>query len=454
MSWEYSLNELGRALGLDAPHMPGVVSGVCTDSRKLAPGQVFFALSGPNFDGNDFVENALASGAAAAVCTRAGDRGPRLLVKDPLAALQQFARFHRVKFSIPVFAVTGSCGKTTTKNLCAALLRTRFEVTVTPGNLNNEIGCPLSVLELEEGSGFAVIELGANHVGEIEALCTIAQPTESAVTMVAPAHLEGFGNLERVALAKGEIARSLPADGVFYVNVDDPHCVRIAEKLSVEKVRVGTSGDVVLRSCGFDESGEMVLDIDPVGRLRLPLPVRAHATNVLFAVAVAVRHGVTEFEGPLRAACRAAARFRVLEVGGLTVLDDSYNANPASMVAALQALAERPGNGVRMAALGDMFELGEAAPALHREVGEAAGALGIEALFVCGNHAHDIIAGARDAGVPFTEHFQDASTLAEAVCARAHPGDALLVKGSRGMQMERVIEALRSLNAGSIIKGD
>jgi len=313
----------------------------------------------------------------------------------------------------------------------------------TPGNLNNQIGCPLSLLRIDDETEMAIIEMGANHPGEIGHLCDLARPTDSAITMIAAAHLEGFGSVDRAARSKGEIIAGLSAGGTFYVNTDDAWCVRLAQTHPGPKVRFGRSGDVALKACRADDSGDMRLEIEPVGVLRLPLVCRAHATNVLLAVAVGIEHGIEEFEGPLREAIAASPRFKLLRVGPIEVIDDSYNANPASVAAALESLAERPGHGARIAALGEMLELGKAAAALHRDVGTLAGEAGVTHLFVRGPHAGDMVAAAQAARVPHAEALDDPEAIAEAIHAVARPGDTVLVKGSRGMTMERVIEALQ-----------
>ncbi len=460
MSWFHTIAELAQAIVTgSAPNgSAGVPAGsgtaaqtfssVSTDTRTLRPGDVFFALSGENFDGNTFVPQAFEKGAVAAVCERPMPGGLCITVESPLRALQDFAAWHRSQCSAKVIAITGSSGKTTAKDLTAALLASKYPVVKTQGNLNNDIGCPLSLLHLDDTTQYAVIEMGANHAGEIAGLCRVARPDEAAVTIVAPAHLEGFGSIEGVARAKAEIVEGLVPGGMFYVNVDNPWCLAMAERHPGPKMYFGGHGDVVLRNCSFDAAGEMVLDIDPVGVLRLPLSVRAHATNVLLAVAVALRHGVDEIEAPLRAACAGLSRFKTLAVGPLTVLDDSYNANPASMAAALQALADRRVSGARIAALGEMRELGAAAGDLHREVGEAAGRFGVNHLYAFGPHAADMAAGALAAGVPHAEALDDHDAIASAVRRVAVPGDALLVKGSRGARMETVIEALKRMYGG------
>ena len=451
----YTLAQLAQVVGA-TPVAAGstTFSGVSTDSRTIQPGDVFFALSGERFDGNRFLAAAFARGACGAVARQPNSSGPCIVVKDVLRALQQFAAHHRSQSDIPVLALTGSCGKTTSKDMIAAVLATRYNVLKTEGNFNNEIGCPLTLLKIDESTGFAVIEMGANHAGEIARLCELAQPTEAAVTLVAPAHLEGFGSVENVAKAKGEIVRGLRWGGIFYVNADDEWCVKMAgdfdgEKIFFGKQRAEKRGDVSLESCEIVSPGRARLRIEPVGEMNLPLACPAHATNVLLAVAVGLRHGVTEFEGPLREAARGGSRFKILDIGPLTVLDDSYNANPASVAAALDALEAwpAPNSRARMAALGEMLELGEAARQLHREIGERAARAGVTHLFARGPHACDTIDAAKSAGVAHAEVIDDPHEIAATVRRFAGPGDLLLVKGSRGMEMERVISALRELYA-------
>ncbi len=449
MTWEYSLSELARVIGAEAPTSDPVFHAVSKDTRSLQPGDVYFALKGEQFDGEEFVADAFAAGAGGAVCTTKHDGGRSLVVPDALAALQQFAAHHRDRYEIPIIAITGSCGKTTAKDFTAAVLGTRHTVTKTEGNLNNEIGCPLSILNIGRETDIAVLEMGANHIGEIQSLCKWARPTESAITIVAPAHLEGFGSIERVAQAKAEIAKSLDASGVFYVNSDDARCVSIAQQLDCETVTFGTGGEITLRDYQRHEDGDVDLNIDPIGIVRLPLACRAHATNVLLAVAIGVRHGVEEFEAPLREALQGAARFTLRDVGPLRIIDDSYNANPASMKAALQALQEQPGNGTRWAALGDMLELGEYAAQYHAEIGAYAAEENVAGIFAIGDHAEDIVNGARGAGVNPADVYSDTSKIAEAIADTVPDGSIVLIKGSRGLRMENVITKLEHIYAST-----
>jgi UDP-N-acetylmuramoyl-tripeptide--D-alanyl-D-alanine ligase len=445
VGWNYSISELAKVLGAVAPASDATFSAVSTDSRTVRPGNCFFALSGPNFKGSDFVQEAFAKGAVAAVTDAPCPSGACITVKDPLEALQGFARHHRDRYTLPLIAVTGSCGKTSTKDMIAEVLATRYNVVKTQGNLNNEIGCPLSLLHIDESTQAAIIEMGANHLGEIRHLCSIARPTESAITMIGSAHLEGFGTLENVVRAKGEIVECLDPAGTFYVNADDANCRHVAQRFDGRTIYFGSTGDVVLRSCTYSEKGELELQIDPVGTLHLPLACRAHVTNVLLAVAVGVEHGVTEFEAPLRQAIASGVRFRVLRIGPIEVIDDTYNANPSSVRASLEAAAERPSKGARFAALGEMLELGASAAELHRDIGRYAGEVGISCLYARGPNASATVAGALEAGVTHAEVLEDHHAIANAIFERAQSGDVVLVKGSRGMKMERVVEALDRL---------
>lgn len=409
----------------------------------LQRGALFFALSGGNYDGDAFVEEAFAKGAAGVVTHRVHESEPCLVVENPLAALQQLAGEHRQRSNATVIAITGSCGKTTSKDMVAALLGSKHRVVKTQGNLNNDIGCPLSLLGIGSDTEYAIIEMGANHTGEIAALCRIARPDESVVTLVAPAHLEGFGTIEDVARAKSEIVTGLSGTGCFYVNMDDPRCRAMAELHPGEKVYFGREGDVRLESILLTEEEEMALHIAPIGRIVLPLKVKAHASNILFAVAVGLRHGITEFEGPLREACANAARFKTVKAGGITILDDTYNANPASMTAAVEALKDQPGPGKRFAILGAMFELGDAAVQLHYELGELVARSGLAGLIARGPNAEDMVEGAQAAGLEQAYVFNSADAAAAMARRMISAGDIVLVKGSRGMHMEEVINKLR-----------
>lgn len=447
MMLDYTLEELAGMLGVEQPASENAgirFHAVSTDSRTIRPGEIFFALSGERFDGNRFVADAFAKGAVAAVCRNPAPGGVCLLTDDPCKALQRLAAYHRSRSRAVVIAVTGSCGKTTTKNMLREILEGLGPVAATQGNLNNEIGCPLSLLQIGPDSRYAVIEMGANHPGEIRRLCELAAPDEAIVTMVAPAHLEGFGSIEAVARAKEEIREGLRPGGVFYANADDPSCAAMAERHTGPVVRFGSAprADVRLTAAERLPDGRLRAVIEPVGELLLHLPVRAQLTSVLACAAVGLRHAVPRLKERLEAACIRADRARLHWIGPLIVLDDTYNANPASMRAALEALTELRGAGGAAAALGSMFELGPAAPALHREIGALAVRLGVERMYTLGPNAGDYVAGAREAGMTRVMACADHEAIARAVIDDAKCGDVLLVKGSRGTRMELLIARL------------
>lgn len=446
MGITYTLSEIAHMTGSTLSQDTGnvVPVGISTDTRSLRPGDLFFALAGEKFDGDHFVDLAFAQGASAAVTHKPHDAGVCLVHPQPLQALQTLAAKHRQRCSAKIIAITGSCGKTTAKDMTAAVLGTKYTVTKTLGNFNNDIGCPLSLLGIGPETHYAIIEMGANHKGEIAQLCAMARPDESLVTMVGPAHLEGFGSIADVARAKAEIMEGLSPEGCFYVNADDPYCREMGMRFQGSKVYFGREGDVSLESLHFDESGEMVLQIRPVGRLRLPLAVRAHSSNVMIAVAVGLRHGIEHFEEPLRQACKSASRFKVVPVHTYTVLDDAYNANPASMKAALEALSDFPGNR-KIAVLGDMFELGEEAVRLHAEVGAEAAEWGVDWLLCLGEHANAMAAAAKEAGLAEATVMESHEAAAETLLKGASSGDVILVKGSRGMKMERILHLLQNI---------
>jgi UDP-N-acetylmuramoyl-tripeptide--D-alanyl-D-alanine ligase len=446
----------GRYLGVP----PAAVSGISTDTRAIAPGSAFVALRGERFDGHDFLPEAARAGAACAVVAegRAGAAPPGialLAVPDTLEALGGIARLHRRRFAIPVVGVTGSNGKTTTREMIAAILATRGPVLKTEGNLNNEVGVPITLLRLGPEHTAAVIEMGMNHRGEIGRLTAIAEPRVGVVTNAFPAHLEGLGTVDGVADAKGELYQGLPPDGVVVANADDPRMLRRARK----------SGRRVLTfSGGRDrEADVVVLDVlsqDPQGirfllgigtkelEVRLPLVGEHNAANAAAAAAVALALGCSDREivRGLADVRPVGRRLRIERLAsGVLLVDDCYNANPASMKAALRTLRQLAGAGRALAALGDMLELGTAEGELHRELGRDAAAAGLDLLATFGprtrlSHEAALAAGLAPASAFHTE---DPLALADFVRERLLPGDALLVKGSRGMKLERLVEALR-----------
>jgi UDP-N-acetylmuramoyl-tripeptide--D-alanyl-D-alanine ligase len=418
------------------------------------------ALRGERFDGHDFLADAARSGASCAVVARgraaSGPPGlPLLEVDDTLAALGAVARLHRLRFSIPVVGVTGSNGKTTTREMIAAILATRGPVLSTEGNLNNEVGVPLTLLRLLPTHTAAVIEMGMSHRGEIGRLTAIAEPRVGVVTNAFPAHLEGLGSVDGVADAKGELYRGLPADGVVVANADDPRMLHRARK-SGRRVLTFSGGsdrdaDVVLLDVLSQDPGGMrfLLGIGTKEvEVRLPLVGEHNAVNAAAAAAAALSLGCSDREivRGLAGVRPVGRRLRVERLpSGVLLVDDCYNANPASMRAALRTLRQLAGAGRALAALGDMLELGTAEDDLHRELGREAAAAGLAALATFGPLARLAREAAIEAGMARSDtfHTEDPLLLVAFVRERLRPGDVLLVKGSRGMKLERLVEALR-----------
>ncbi len=439
---------------------PREVEGISTDTRTLAPGAAFVALAGESFDGHAFLAEAARKGAAAAVVSvaRLADVPaglPALAVEDTLAALGAIARHHRRRFPVPVVGVTGSNGKTTTREMIAAILATRGPVLRTEGNLNNEVGVPLTLLRLGAEHRAAVIEMGMNHAGEIARLAAIAEPGVGVVTNASAAHLHGLGTVDAVADAKAELWRGLPPSGIAVAGLDDRRLLARAEKtgrrLVTFSARADAPADVVLLD--VLHHGEDGLDFRlGIGtkevRVRTPLVGRHNAVNAAAAAAATLALGCTDREivAGLAAVRPVGRRLRLERLpGGALLVDDCYNANPASMTAALATLRPLAGAGRILAALGDMLELGAAEAEAHRELGREAAAAGLAALATFGPRSRLVheaaLAAGQDASQAF--HTEDPAALAAWVRERLRPGDVLLVKASRGMRLERLVEALR-----------
>jgi UDP-N-acetylmuramoyl-tripeptide--D-alanyl-D-alanine ligase len=485
----FSPDELARATGgrwIGSP--PARIEGVSTDTRTLGTGCLFVALRGERFDAHDYLADAASKGAAALAVSAAWASGhepplPALAVPDTLAALGAVARLHRRRFDVPVVAVTGSNGKTTTREMIAAILATRGKVLKTEGNLNNEVGVPLTLFGLDSSHTAAVIEMGMNHPGEIARLAAIAEPRVGVVTLAAPAHLEGLGTVDRVADAKAELYQGLPANGIAVANADDPRMLKRAQASGRRRLTFavgrGRRGDVVVLEL-LDPGADGLRFTLGIGNREVPVHMPAlvgvhNAANAAAAAAAAVALGCTDREiAEGLAAVRPVGRRLRLErlPSGLELVDDCYNANPASMTAALRTLADlvrasglrnqasglRPrasgeaGDGQRspprsgaraVAVLGDMLELGAFEEEAHRELGAEAARAGVAALAAFGPRSRATAEAARAAGLADVFHTEDMDALVRWARASVAPTDVLLVKGSRGMKLERLVEALR-----------
>ncbi len=422
--------------------------GVSIDSRTLEAGELFFAIAGKHFDGHEFLGEVARRGAAGAVVHRdaVAPRGfPLLRVPDTTAALQALARETRLRAAIPVVAITGSAGKTTTKDMTAALLQTRGPVLKTEGNLNNQYGLPLTLLRLEERHSAAALELGMSAAGELRALVGIARPDVAVITCVAPVHLEFFASLEAIADAKAEILEGLGEGGTAVLNGDDPLLRARGEKHGGRVVWFGRDRRYHVSAENWRGSvAGMRFDLVIDGKkhdVALPLAGQHFVSNFLAAAAAAWALGVGgEAIAHAAPALRPAPhRGEVRQLGEqVTLLDDSYNSNPLAVQAALGAL-QLAGARRRVAFLGDMLELGPSGPALHREAGLLA-APQVDLLVGVGPLAQQLVEGG--AGRTQTLHFPDATSAAAAVPQLVRPGDTVLVKGSRGVHLETVVDAL------------
>ncbi|MGH8583881.1 MAG: UDP-N-acetylmuramoyl-tripeptide--D-alanyl-D-alanine ligase [Gammaproteobacteria bacterium] len=425
-------------------------TGCCTDTRTLRPGQLFVALPGPRYDGHDFVAEAERKGAAAAVVERPLALSvPQVVVPDARAALGHIAGRWRERFQVPVIAVTGSNGKTTVKEMLLAILTRCGPALGTQGNLNNDIGVPLTLFRLGAEHRYAVLEMGANHSGEIAALCALARPMVGIVTQCAPAHLEGFGSEDGVARAKGELYAGLAPNATAVINADDRYApVWRALAAHSRQLSFGLAGNADVGAevdAAVDVSqGSHFMLRTPAGSVRvgLALPGRHNVMNALAAAAAALALGVPleTISAGLQTVRPIQGRMQPQEgPHGARVFDDSYNANPGSLKAALEVLAACSGE--RWLVLGDMNELGTDTEHYHREAGRLARSLGIDRLYATGALAQlSAEAFGHDA-----RHYADASALAAHLGATLGPGVTVLIKGSRGMHMERVLAQLQAV---------
>jgi UDP-N-acetylmuramoyl-tripeptide--D-alanyl-D-alanine ligase len=444
-----SLAFIAHSVGVAVPKGEAdlLIQRVITDSRQLQPGDLFVALRGERADGHDFLPEAMRRGASAALVTtpRSDIVLPQLRVTDALHALAQLAAALRRERRTRVLALTGSNGKTTVKTLLAAILEGVGAIWATPGNRNNELGMPLAVIDQPEDAEFAVYELGAGQPGDIAHLAAIAMPQVALVNNVGPAHLERLGSLLGVAQTKGAIYAALPADGVAVLNVDDAFCTWFEDRLppAQPRLRFGLEQPAEVSAGSLrllPEHSECLLRIMGEERiLRLPLAGRHNLLNALAAATMAHAAGVDidVIVAGLSRASAVAGRLRRIELAdGMTLIDDSYNANPASLAAAIASLGAQ--SAPRILVLGDMRELGVQAEALHREAGALAHAAGIERLLCTG----ELCRAAAEGFGAGAAHFATQEALIDTLRGELVHGCSVLIKGSRSSRMDRVVDAL------------
>ncbi len=438
-----------------------MVRNVCTDSRAVQPGDLFFAIKGEKFDGHDFLPEVMAKGAAAVVVDRSALASRRLpensqcavlVVAGVRAALGRLAAAYRRQFTLPVTVIGGSNGKTTTKDLVASVLRQKLSTLSSEASFNNDIGVPATLLRLDGTHQTAVLEAGTNHPGELAPLIEMIRPTTGLITSIGREHLEHFGDVAGVAREEGWLAELLPAEGTLFLNGDSAWAGEIAKRTRAKVVRVGfgEGNDWRASRVRLDKNGVTFQVTAPrpeySGEYRVNLLGRHQVVNALLAIGSGEEHrlGRAEIQRGLAECQPPRMRLQFWEANGVRVLDDCYNANADSVRAALDTLCELPLQGRRVAILGDMAELGAESESAHAEIGRRAAELKIGQLFTVGKNSTATARAARDAGLTRVIEFAEVEAAARAVKSFLKPGDVVLLKASRSSRLERIAETLKA----------
>ncbi len=455
-------NDLARwCNGQWVPQLPQTISSVSHDTKKVAPGALFVAIRGARFDGHAFVANAAAAGAVAALVSRSHLAElqqvgiPLLVVEDSARALKELAAGYRLQLGIPVVGVSGSTGKTTVKEMIACLLASKFSTARTQGNWNNDIGLPLSILAIPPSCQMAVLELGINHPGEMAPLCEIAKPDWGVITNVGPVHLEFFASVEAIAHEKGELLRSLPAQGVAVISRDEPHeaIVRACAPGRVVTTSIHGGVEADYRLVFADgQTGECRVEDRVAGGIHafcLAMPGAHNRSNALLAIAVARGFGVSwdQIAAAFAQFVAPPMRWEKSQAGGVTFINDAYNANPVSMAAAIRTFREMQVAGRKWLVLGDMLELGATEVEEHLALGRFLAGSDWAGLITVGELGAQIATGAMAAGVPAGQVHICAALDASIDQLRNFiaPGDAVLVKASRGKHLDEVVVRLSGM---------
>jgi UDP-N-acetylmuramoyl-tripeptide--D-alanyl-D-alanine ligase len=437
-----------------------VVKNICTDSRQAKAGDLFFAIRGEKFDGHDFLNEVAAKNVAAVVVEKSKVQSPTsnvlncatLVVDDVRIALGKLAAAYRQQFDLAIVCVGGSNGKTTVKELLASVLRRKFSTLASEASFNNDIGVPLTLLKLEKSHQAAVLEAGTNHPGELAPLVKMIQPKFGVLTNIGREHLEFFGDVAGVAQEEGRLAELLPSDGKFFVNGDNEWTEKIIARTKAKVVRVGLGGKNDWRAdkIRLDKNGvtfrvQMAKE-EFCGEYRISLLGRHQVTNALFAIAVGEELGLNrdEIQSGLADCKPLKMRLQFWEANGVRVLDDAYNANADSTIAALETLCDLPLQGRRVAVLGDMEELGAHSESEHAEVGRRAAELKIGQLFAVGKMAAVTAKAARDGGLNRVIEFENVESAVTAIRKFLKSGDVVLLKASRASRLERIAETLKA----------
>lgn len=448
----FTVDEVGQATGGKLQYPVGnerVFTQVDTDTRAIRQDSLFVALKGEKFDGHDFVGKAREQGAAGAIVQEMREEYKHdgfavIVVEDTLKAYQGLARFHRRRFSIPVVAVTGSVGKTTTRNMIATVLAQKFNVLQTEKNFNNEIGLPRTLLQLTAEHGACVVEMGMRGLGQIAELAAIAEPTIGVVTNVGKSHIELLGSQENIAKAKSELVLALSPEGAAILNQDDPYTAAMADLCKGKVISYGLLNHAVVHGSrvSVDEKGIHFTCrcFDEMFDVNVPVMGEHNVYNALAAIAVGrilglsdrrLQKGLAEYHG-------MAMRQELVYIEPYTFVNDAYNANPASMLEAIRTLAVMT-KGRKIAVLGDMLELGDWARQEHEKIGSEAAALGIDVVIALGGLASYIAQAAQQHGLAQVYTVRDHAAAAECLKGLLQPGDTILLKGSRSMAMEKIL---------------
>lgn len=426
------------------------ITSVCTDTRKIASGSLFVPLAGENFDAHKFIPDALSGGCVASLTAKKDIQAgkPLIYVPDTRRALADLAAFYRKQFCIPVIAITGSVGKTTAKELTAAVLSTKLNVLKTAGNFNNEIGLPLTLFRLEEDHEAAITEMGMSGFGEIDLLASIAKPDIGLVTNIGMSHIEMLGSQENIYKAKSELFRHIHTDGTVIINGDDPILVAHKNDITQKTITVGLSADCDLTATDIvpksDSLSFTIVYKEEKVPVTLAFPGEHNITNALLACAAGLCLDISLSDAAkgLEAYIPSDRRMQLIDSDGITIINDCYNAAPASMEAGIKVLCSYSGR--KIAVLGDIKELGSFSESAHKGVGVFCGNAGIDALFTLGDSAKWIAEGAKNAGMASDSvfSFDNIDALNQSLGSFVQKGDTVLVKASRAMALERVTDFL------------
>ena len=429
---------------------------VCIDSRLARKGDLFIAICGDRFDGHDYLKDALVQGAEAAVVSRSrlGQEkvhGPMIEVEETRHALGRLSANYRQDFELPIIAVGGSNGKTSTKEILATVLGQRLETLSSEASFNNDIGVPLTLLQLREAHEAAVLEVGSNHPGELQPLLQLIRPRYGVLTSIGREHLEFFGDLAGVIEEEGALAEALPPEGCLFVNgdIEGLEAIRARCRAAVVTVGEGEDCDWQLTGTVLNNDGTTFELLSPKGdwsgAYRVNLLGHQNARNAALAIALAAELGLSreELDQGLQCCRPASMRMEMQTLGGVRIINDAYNSNPDSLLAALETMGLFPTKGKRIAILGDMAELGQASEFAHVEVGRLAARLGMDGLVAVGQWANKMVRAAQEGGLANVAAFDDINVAGQALAVKLSSGDLVLIKGSRAARMERIIEPLK-----------